>query len=72
MTQLLEKAVAELQKLPDAEQDAMAARILDELTDDQRWDTAFADSQDALAKLTAKAREDVGNGRYKDLGIDEL
>jgi methylase of polypeptide subunit release factors len=72
MTQLLEKAVAELQKLPDAEQDAIAARILDELTDDQRWDAAFASSQDALAKLAAKAREDVSNGRYKDLGIDEL
>jgi hypothetical protein len=72
MTQLLEKALAKLQKLPDAEQDAMAARILEELADEEQWDAAFAGSQEALARLAAKAREDVRQGRFKDAGIDEL
>jgi hypothetical protein len=34
MTQLLQQALAEIQKLPAPEQDAMATLILDELADE--------------------------------------
>jgi hypothetical protein len=46
MTQLLNQALAEIQKLPDVEQDAIATIILDELSDERRWDESFAASQD--------------------------
>jgi hypothetical protein len=46
MTQLLEKALTEVYKLPPEKQDAIAAVILEELEDEQRWDAAFAASQD--------------------------
>jgi hypothetical protein len=72
MTQLLQKALAEVQKLPEPEQDAIATLILDELADEQRWEESFARSQDRLAQLAAKAREDIRAGRVKKLGIDEL
>ncbi len=36
MTQLLEHAIGEARKLTDAEQDALAALILEELDDDRR------------------------------------
>ena len=62
MTDLLERALAKVQELPPAEQDAIAAIILDELADEQRWSQAFADSQDELARLANRVREDIRAG----------
>ena len=72
MTQLLEQALTELKKLPASEQDAIAAVILDEIADERRWDEQFARSQDQLARLADKVREDIRAGRVKDIGVDEL
>jgi hypothetical protein len=72
MTQLLQQAFREVQKLPAPEQDAIALLILEELADEQRWEQSFARSQDHLARLAAKVREDIRAGRVKDLGMDEL
>jgi predicted TIM-barrel enzyme len=72
MTQLLEKALVELQRLPEAGQDAIAAMILEEIADERWWDDAFARSQDQLARLADRVREDIRAGRVKDAGIDEL
>lgn len=72
MTQLLEQAFSQVKKLPEAEQDAIAALILDELADEQRWQESFARSQDQLARLAAKAREDIRAGRVKSGGFDQL
>jgi hypothetical protein len=72
MTKLLERAFEVVQKLPDSEQDAIAAIILDELADEQQWDAAFARSQGALAQLAEKAREDRRAGRVKQMGFDDL
>jgi hypothetical protein len=63
MTLLLEQALEKISALPDSEQDGIAALILSELEDEQRWDEAFAKSQDKLAKLSAKVDEDVRAGR---------
>ncbi len=49
MTQLLEKVLTKVYKLPPEKQDAIAAVILEELEAEQRWDKAFAESQDKLA-----------------------
>lgn len=72
MTQLLQQAIAELHKLPDSDQDAIAALILAEIADEERWNDAFARSQGQLSKLAEKVREDVRAGRVRDAGIDEL
>ena len=72
MTQLLEKALTEVYKLPPEKQDAIAAIILEELEDEQRWDKAFAESQDKLAQLARKVRADIKAGCIKKIGIDEL
>jgi hypothetical protein len=68
MTQLLERAIAEVGKLPDPEQDAIAALILDQIADDRAWDEAFDRSQDQLARLAAKVREDIASGRVRPFG----
>lgn len=72
MTKLLEKAVARVQALPDAEQDAIAALILEELEDDERWDAAFARSPDVLARLAAEADAEDRAGLTEDLDPDAL
>jgi hypothetical protein len=72
MSELLEQALAEVQKLPLDQQDTIAALILDELADEGKWNRAFADSQDALTRLTAKVREEKRAGRTHEQGFDEL
>jgi hypothetical protein len=70
MTTLLEKALAEVAKLDPEAQDAIAALILEELDDEQRWDTTFAATQLQLAKLAEKVREDIRAGRVHKIGRD--
>ena len=72
MTQLLEKALTEVYKLPPEKQDAIATLILEELEDERLWDKAFAESQDKLALLARKVRADIKADRIKKMGIDEL
>ena len=72
MTRLLEQAVAEIEKLSATEQDALAAMILDEITDERRWDEAFGQSQDQLSSLAEKARKDIRAGRVKNLDMNEV
>jgi hypothetical protein len=55
MTRLLEKAFEVASKLPHADQDAVASLVLEEIASEQRWDEAFAQSQDVLAALAAHA-----------------
>jgi hypothetical protein len=72
MTQLLDKALTEIYKLPPEKQDTIAALILEELDDEQRWNAAFAESQDKFALLARKVRADIKAGRIQKMGIDEL
>jgi len=72
MTQLLEQALIEVKKRPDLEQDTIAAMILEELADEQRWQESFARSQVQLARLAATVREDIRAGRVTSGGFDQL
>lgn len=72
MTELLEKALAEVSKLSAEEQDAIAALILEALEDERQWEAAFSASPDKLAKLAEKVREDIRAGRVREMGFDEL
>ncbi|HEY0555838.1 MAG TPA: hypothetical protein VGG20_16405 [Thermoanaerobaculia bacterium] len=72
MTPFLERAIERVQELPAAEQDAIAAVILDELADEQRWQQSFAGSQEQLGKLAAKVRADIRAGRIKDIPVEDL
>ncbi len=67
MTQLLEKVLNEVAKLPAFEQDAVAAILLEELASERRWSESFAKSQDSLAKLAEQALAEYAAGRTKPL-----
>lgn len=63
MTVLLERAVEKARMLPDDQQDALAALLLDEIEDEARWDEAFArpESHDVLARMAAEAMAENRN-----------
>ena len=63
MTALLQRAIAEVAKLPAEEQDAIAARLLAEVDDEKQWDTRFrSTSDDQWDRLVAEVRRDVAEG----------
>ncbi len=67
MTKTLEKAFIEAAKLPDKEQDALAAFLLEELASEKQWDRQFAASQDELATLAREAIGEFKSGKTKSL-----
>ena len=66
MNALLEKALAEVARLPDAEQAAIAALILDEIAGERGWDERFARTQGSLGELVRRARADAERGDFLD------
>jgi hypothetical protein len=72
MTQLLQQALTEVQKLPESQQDAIASLILQEIADERLWDESYAKSQNQLAAMAQKARNDIAAGRVVNGGFDQL
>ncbi len=72
MTKLLEQAFAEVSKLPEKDQDAMAAIIMEELASERRWDELFAKSPEKLEKMAMAALRDFREGRTEPLDPDRL
>lgn len=72
MTRLFEQAVARATQLSDAEQDAIARLVLDEIESDRRWDTTLARSPEKLASLADKAWAEHEAGRSEELDADKL
>jgi hypothetical protein len=63
MTELLRTAFLAAQALPDDEQDALAAIILDEIDDEQRWAAAFRRTPEVLAELAVETLVEHRAGR---------
>ena len=67
MTELLERAFTEASKLPEKEQDAMAALVLEELASEQRWESAFAASQQPLSEMARAALREFEAGQTRPM-----
>jgi hypothetical protein len=65
MTDLLERAIAQLQNAPIDRQDAIATLILEELEAEQAWDASFARSPDLLAQLATEAMAEHHSGKTR-------
>lgn len=68
----MQRAVAEVSKLPEAEQEAVGAWILAELESERRWDELFARSHDLLAEMAAEAVREDEAGLTLPLDPDKL
>ena len=63
MTELLERALNEVARLPEQEQDALANLLLSEIASEARWNDAFANSQPQLARLATDALAEFRAGQ---------
>jgi hypothetical protein len=72
MTELLEKAFAEVSKLPETEQNSFARWLLEELESEKKWDEMFSSSQDLLSVLAEEALAEHRKGKTKLLDVDAL
>ena len=72
MTTLLQQAFNAAAKLPAAEQDLLAARVLAELAAEDEFDQAIATSGEKLATLAAAALAEYRAGRTQPLDPERL
>ena len=72
MTKLLEQAVARARELSEAEQDAIARIVLDEIESERRWDELFAKSPEKLRKLADQSWAEHEAGGSEELDPDKL
>ena len=63
MTELLRQVIAQIEKLPLNQQDAIAARFLAELQDEQKWEPRFAATTDEQwDQMAAIVRQEIASG----------
>jgi hypothetical protein len=68
MTTLLQRAIAEAEKLPAEDQDAIASRLLAEVEDERQWSARFAATTDQhWDRLVAEVRRDIAAGGTRPL-----
>ncbi len=69
MSVLLNKAITAIQKLPEAEQEAIAREVLERIEADARWEKLFADprSEALLERLADEALDEIRRGDVIDV-----
>jgi len=72
MTKALEDAFREAQRLPDSEQDQLAAAIRAELEAEGVWEDRLVASSEALQTLADEALEEHRSGRTQPLDPDTI
>jgi hypothetical protein len=72
MTEKLKKAFEAASKLPPADQDALAAAILEEVKVDKLWDASLAREPAALKRLADEALQEHRAGRTRPLDPEML
>ena len=66
MADLLQRVVSEIQKLPADQRDAIAARILNDLNDEQAWTERFeATTDEQWDRLAESARREIAANMSK-------
>lgn len=63
MTKLLEQAIVQVEKLPADAQDAIAARLLEDVMDELEWEARLAATTDAQwDRMAAMVRQEIADG----------
>ena len=64
-----------IEQLPESDQERVAEHLreyLAELEDEQKWDEAFAKSQDKLIYAAREARKQIIEGKSEPMDLDKL
>ncbi len=74
MSRLMEQAFLKARQLPEQDQEAIAAIILQEIESEGRWDELFArpESAELLSRMADEAMIEIRAGRARKLDINEL
>ena len=72
MTASLERAFNEASKLPEAEQELLASRLLEELAAEDAFDRAIQTSGAKLSGLASQALDEHRRGRTEPLDVERL
>jgi len=72
MTNLLDEAYAVAKELPEEEQQAIGAWLLEEIDADRHWDELFAQPSEVIERMGEKALEDYRRGLTLPLDPDRL
>ena len=72
MTKALQDAFAATSRLPDEEQDSVAAAILKEAAVEEKWDASLSANSDALGRLADEALDDFRSGQTEPLDPKKL
>ncbi len=68
MTELLRQAIAQIEKLSPDQQNAIASRFLDELQDEQKWESRFTNTtDDQWDQMAAMVRQEIATGETAPL-----
>ncbi len=68
MTELLQRAISEIEKLPAKQQNEIAERILAELADDQSWTVSFnATTDQQWDRMAELVRQEIATGDTTEL-----
>ncbi|HEX8202547.1 MAG TPA: hypothetical protein VF590_18865 [Isosphaeraceae bacterium] len=74
MSQLMEQVIQKARQLPEAEQEALASIMLQEIEAERQWEELFArpESADLLTRMADQALAGARAGRARKLDLDEL
>jgi len=75
VTPALNTIIKMIQQLPEADQERVAEHLreyLAELEDEEKWDAAFAKSQDKLVYAAREARKQIAEGKSEPMDLDKL
>jgi len=67
MNKMLERAIAEVARLPEDEQETIACLMLEEVEAERGWDERFAKSENKLAELARRAKARHARGESTPL-----
>jgi hypothetical protein len=72
MTKLVDSAFEKISNLPEIEQNLFAQFIIDEITQENKWNKSFAQSEDILSQMADGALIDFDNNQTEILNTDSL
>jgi len=72
MNKTLEHAIAEVVRLPEDKQEIIGRLIREEIAAERGWEDRFARSENKLAELARRAREQHANGETTELSATAM
>ena len=67
ITVVFAEAIAEAARLPEADQNHIAWRIMEEIAEEKKWSDSFARSLDVLDRMAAEALQEHAEGKTRPL-----